>query len=253
MRSRPLAAAITDASAGDEVGFAIDSYEWANPLTVLAAESSTRWEVPFGQSWVTRRLTLEGGYGAEYVVELDTGADPPAVCYATDEDGTPDDVRGVVERFGDARRGQPHVCEQCGDSFASIDARDGHRKQVHPQLPDDIDETEFREIVADADVLLEVQQATRCSRERVKALCRRFDIDTDLIGDPGENSPQDVLEAAGVETGVDTPEGDDTWRQYSQRGQTTPTEFGLGVLFGALLVLGFIGVFVFANPAVVLG
>ena len=83
-------------SPGDQVQFGDERYEWGSPLNVVDVADPVEWDVPFGENWWTRELTVEGSTGHRVVVTVaDTGDDEPLAKSYRLHDGELD-FRGEV-------------------------------------------------------------------------------------------------------------------------------------------------------------
>jgi hypothetical protein len=131
---------------GDPVELEDEQYDWAGSLDVVDASEPVEWDVPLGDDWWTRQLTIEGARGGCYViVAINDGRSPTITSYRED-DGELDrrgDVLDLVlatvddpdtSETGDEDLEESegdHECPDCGDQFEAGQHLAGHRNNPH--------------------------------------------------------------------------------------------------------------------------
>jgi len=99
------------------------------------------------------------------------------------------------------------TCDECGAEFANPSTLQKHRRNtVCGGLPEHVDEDDYAEIVAEADTVLDVQEAFRCSRERTRTLLAdRGDLEQLDAKSPQERIEQvDLAQDGGAVASSDT-------------------------------------------------
>lgn len=107
-------------------------------------------------------------------------------------------------------------CDVCGLLFANRTPLSNHKNNPRcgALLPDRLSEADLEAIVDQADTLLEVDREIReLSRKQTKKLLEKHDHLGEIKA-ANAKSPQQLIDELGVETGVSTPEGDNSWRKY---------------------------------------
>jgi hypothetical protein len=115
---------------------------------------------------LTGHHTGAGHDGATEPVDAPPVADEGERARNADEAAPEDDVE----------TGWEFECPVCDRTFDTETELSNHRSGKCAPLPDHVSEADFEEIVAEADILLEVQRALRVSRGQARGLLGRFDL-----------------------------------------------------------------------------
>lgn len=181
---------------GTDVDIDSSGEEWTRPLTVATSPDAVAWDVPQGEDWRTRGLTLIGDQGATYVVDVVEGL--PLRLYQSDADGHP---RGDPEWLTTFR-----TVEDALDGGAPIVEIPGVSASVASRLRDAGFETAGDVASADQADLEAASYVGEARAERIHGHARRA-------------VPEDVLEA-----GDDEPDEDEDEDGDAADGEPGPEE-----------------------------
>lgn len=202
---------------GDEVRVAVDRYEWSSPFEVVDVDH-VEWAGATDDTWATREVLIEGGYGSAFEVTAIDGDEELALFHAGGNR-----LRGYLERFEPV---EPNENGQ-NDTSTEVDTSESEAPDSH--LEEDVaddgeddpgdedgDETattpreqfaeaveiyslgsritfeDFVDTAEEAHSVFDMQQKLRISRERVRPVLRRLGLSNDNNAFP----PNDLRQRA---------------------------------------------------------
>lgn len=128
---------------GDDVHLAVGSYEWASPYEVTDVDH-VEWNGATGETWPTREVVVEGGYGSTFSVEAIDGDQELELCRhpggkkrgdlvqfdPVDESGTSteDDTTSESDSVSEAE--EERVLEEEAADDAPADAGDDVQEEI---------------------------------------------------------------------------------------------------------------------------
>lgn len=179
---------------------------WQSPLPVEAVDDVECWDVPFGDDWLVRELSLAGGHGAEYILAFNSAGDPPAQLFATTEEGDRGRSRGIVEDLELVDSAEEFTCGDCDEPFESQAQLNGHLANPHtdceraldddqeeeaddkenddedgPVYPDGVTSADLQAAVDEHAYLSEVADALDLTKGRARSLLFAEDLYGDVI------------------------------------------------------------------------
>lgn len=176
--STSICETVATVTPGDAVEFADEHYEWASPLDVVEATDAVEWDVPLGDDWWTRAITVEGSNGGRYAIVAVNDGNPDVTSYR--EDDGERDRRGEVvhlEPAGAADDDEHAVGDELPEDLDDEDTEDdGDDSELPVALPDHVSVADIEDAVAEFVKIGEVADALDVPVGRMRTILVKLDL-----------------------------------------------------------------------------